>query len=68
MMPTSSPGATSKEMSRFAVMPPKRLVIAGDGEEAHGAGPAAGRRRSRSPIQGTRPCGAKRIITMSATP
>ena len=27
MMPTSSPAATSKEMSRLAVMPPNRLVM-----------------------------------------
>ena len=27
MMPISSPASTSKEMSRFAVMPPNRLVM-----------------------------------------
>ena len=68
MIPTSSPGATSNEIAAIGDDAAEVLGDAGDGQEAHGAVRAAARRRSRSPIHPTRPCGTKRTITISAQP
>src|SRR6185295_1638482 len=52
MMPTSSPGATSKETSRFAVMPPKRLVTPAIDRRRTGSAPAAGADAGEQALRG----------------